>query len=92
MVFYCLDFSMNLAAFDVDGGHGTRGAVVLAGTAAETAALVDRRLAVDHLDGLRRTVTLAGATTYAVVLQHHGMTYRYCGLLLFGNQVDLLLI
>ena len=79
---------MALAAFDIDGGHGACRAVVLAGTAAETLALVDGGTAVDHHDGRRRTVAGAGTAADAVVRQHYGMSDADSGLLFFVNMLD----
>ncbi len=78
---------MAFTALDIDGGHGACRAV-LAGTAAETLALVDGGTAVDHHDGRRRTVAGAGTAADAVVRQHHGMSDADSGLLFFVNMLD----
>ena len=76
------------AAFDVNCRHGACRTVVLAGSATQTTAFVDGRLAVDHQNSLRGAVACAGSAAYAVVCQHHSMSYANGSFFLFGNGLD----
>ena len=87
---------MHFAAFYIDSRHGSCGAIVLAGTAADTARLVysGHRVAgggvADHADGRGRTVagTCAAADALrreAVLAHSDGASDADGGLLFFGH-------